>query len=167
MKNEKWLERIKRVIKERDGSFYLMIFVIFFTFLTIFLWVTNLKASFIENKKNSQKIIEIDETKKEDLNESIDNLMIALDNLDKKNNTTTIEISTSSPISTSTDDVSVEISKNELEEVKQKLNDKINELNTTSSSSIPILSQELDDSEQEINELKNKIAELEEKLNEK
>lgn len=164
MKNEKWPERIKKVIKERDGSFYLMIFVVFFTFLTIFLWVANFKTSLAENKKNNKKFVQIDETKKEDLNKSIDNLMIALDNLDKINNTTTIEVNTSS---TSTDDLSVEISKNELEEVKQKLNDKINELNTTSSSSIPILSQELDDSEQEINELKLKIAELEEKLNEK
>lgn len=164
MKNEKWPERIKKVIKERDGSFYLMIFVVFFTFLTIFLWVANFKTSLAENKKNNKKFVQIDETKKEDLNKSIDDLMIALDNLDKKNNTTTIEVSTSS---TSTDDLSVEISKNELEEVKQKLNNKINELNTTSSSSIPILSQELDDSEQEINELKLKIAELEEKLNEK
>lgn len=164
MKNKKWPERIKKVIKERDGSFYLMIFVVFFTFLTIFLWAANFKTSLAENKKNNQKVIQIDETKKEDLNKSIDNLMIALDNLDKINNTTTIEVNTSS---TSTDDLSVEISKNELEEVKQKLNDKINELNTTSSSSIPILSQELDDSEQEINELKLKIAELEEKLNEK
>ncbi len=164
MKNKKWPERIKKVIKERDGSFYLMIFVVFFTFLTIFLWAANFKTSLAENKKNNKKFVQIDETKKEDLNKSIDNLMIALDNLDKINNTTTIEVNTSS---TSTDDLSVEISKNELEEVKQKLNNKINELNTTSSSSIPILSQELDDSEQEINELKLKIAELEEKLNEK
>ena len=164
MKKEKYSKRIKQVLKERDGSFYLMIFVVFFTFLTIFLWASNLKAFVVNDKKEGQFFIQIDEEKKEDLNKSIDNLMLIFDSLDEKNELTENELNANS---TSSDDSLKEENKSELEEIKQRLNKKISELNTSSFSSVPILSQELDDSEQEINKLRLKIAELEEKLSEK
>jgi hypothetical protein len=156
MEKENWQTKIKRVIKEKDGSFYLMIFVIFFTLLTLFLWATNLKIVFSKDKIDDNKgTINISDSKN-DVDKALNDVITTLNNLDTAT-TSTSTATSSEPIIKTAD----------LEKMKQALNEKIDQKNLASSSSstIPVISQELDDSEQEIAELKLRIAELEEKLN--
>ncbi len=155
MKKESWQSKIKRVIKEKDGSFYLMIFVIFFTLLTIFLWASNLKIVFSKDRiDNNKKSIDVSDSKK-DVKDALSDVLTAMNNID------TITASSSNTSS----DLLVE--EKDLEKLKEALNEKLDQKNLASSSSstIPVISQELDDSEQEIAELKLRISELEEKLN--
>lgn len=157
MEKENWSDKIKRVMREKDGGFYLMFFVVFFTGLTIFLWVLDLKNSqgFQSSRTKQDSGLSIEETGKE-INQAIDDLILAWDSLDSKSEL-------------EREDDGREMDEADLEKMKERLKQRIEEKSgddlKVPTSSLPLISEELDHSEQEIAELKLKIADLEDKLN--
>lgn len=149
MENKNWKIKIKNIIKEKDNRFWLMIFVVLSTIAIFVIWSLNLKNIF-PKKDISQEVSDLglDQIKIE-LQEDKDSFLKTLESLEEKKS-------------------AEKINQTEVEKLKEAISNKVEENNllstSTSSSSIPVISQDLDNSEQEIDELRKKIEELEKKL---
>lgn len=163
MKKEDFFQKIKAAMSEKGNRFWLMIFVVVSTLTILIIWTLDIKNtySFGSNWDEDAKDLGIAEIKmevKDDMSELSDLL---------KN------IKDESGVSTSTENISttgtssdVILDSNEMEKLKQILDNKIANSSSTeelSSSSVPSLYPELDDSEKTIQDLKKKIKELEDK----
>jgi hypothetical protein len=156
MENKNWKNKLKNIFKERDSRFWLMIFVIISTTTIFVVWSMNLKNIFPE-KTIRQDVEDLGLIQvKTEFREDKDYFLTLLKKLEKQNS-------------------EEDINEAELEKLKQIIEEKIESnnslgtstndlLSTSSSSSIPVISQDLDNSEQEIEELKRKIEELEKKM---
>ena len=160
MKSKNWIVKIKKLIKERDSRFWLLIFVVISTLAVLVIWSMNIKNIFPKNGLSQDfKDLGLDEIKTE-FQEDKDDFSKILEELKSKS-----EVKNEKK------------QQDEIEEIRRAINKKIeenNSLNTSSdifvststvTSSIPVISQDLDESEQEINKLKDKIEELEKRLN--
>ncbi len=149
MENKDWKIKIKNIIKEKDNRFWLMIFVVLSTIAIFVIWSLNLKNIFPQ-KDVSQEISDLglDQIKTE-FQEDKDSFLKTLESLEEKKS-------------------AEKMNQAEVEKLKEAISNKVEENNllstSTSSSSIPVISQDLDNSEQEIDELRKKIEELEKKL---
>lgn len=163
MKKEDFFQKMKDAMAEKGNRFWLMIFVVVSTLTILIIWTLDIKNtySFGSNWDEDAKDLGIAEIKmevKDDMSELSDLL---------KN------IKDESGVSTSTENISttgtssdVILDSDEMEKLKQILDNKIANSSSTeelSSSSVPSLYPELDDSEKTIQDLKKKIKELEDK----
>ena len=156
MENKNWKKKLKNIFKERDSRFWLMIFVVISTITIFVIWSMNLKDIFPE-KSIRQDVEGLGLTQvKTEFQEDKDYFLTLLKKLEKQSS-------------------EEDINQAELEKLKQIVGERIEGnnslgsstndlLSTSSSSSIPVISQDLDNSEQEIKELKRKIEELEKKM---
>lgn len=157
MENKNWKVKMKNIITERDNRFWLMIFVVLSTIAIFVVWSMNLKNIF-PKKDISQEASDLGLNQiKTELQEDKDSFLEILEKLEEKNS-------------------AKKINQTEVEKLKEAIGNKVEENNlsgtstdnnistSTSSSSIPVISQDLDNSEQEIDELRKKIEELEKKL---
>ncbi len=156
MENKNWKKKLKNIFKERDSRFWLMIFVVISTITIFVIWSMNLKDIFPE-KSIRQDVEGLGLTQvKTEFQEDKDYFLTLLKKLEKQSS-------------------EEDINQAELEKLKQIVGERIEGnnslgsstndlLSTSSSSSIPVISQDLDNSEQEIKELKKKIEELEKKM---
>lgn len=156
MENKNWKKKLKNIFKERDSRFWLMIFVVISTITIFVIWSMNLKDIFPE-KSIRQDVEGLGLTQvKTEFQEDKDYFLTLLKKLEKQSS-------------------EEDINQAELEKLKQIVGERIESnnslgsstndlLSTSSSSSIPVISEDLDNSEQEIKELKRKIEELEKKM---
>ncbi len=167
MEGKNWKQKFIEVLKERDGRFWLMLFVVTSTLSIFVIWSVNIKNVFsssttLSDDLNSLGIIDSGER----VNSAISEFSSLLERVDEPK-----------------EDEKTPLSDDDLEKIIEAINAKIeieNSSTTASSSTIYdidgaldnnsssdlVLYPELDESDQTVKELKKIIEELEKKLGE-